>query len=351
MNGSVIMIPPPDAEPWPTLGPFVCQWMEENLCHGPGDLLGQPLVLSLELRAWIYRMYEVEPPELEHRQGRVISRSANPRAGKRRFERCAISLRKGSCKTEIAAIIAAAELHPEGPVRCAGFEKVKGVLTPIPRPVSDPYIPMISYSEEQTEELAYGALRRILQECPAGAAFDIGLERIMRLHGDGKAEAVSSSPNSRDGARTTFQHADETHRFLLDTHKKGWRVMLANLAKRPLAEPWALETTTAPEPGAGSVAESTMEYARAVLTGRAENTRLFFYHRQASETLDITKPAELRQAVIEASGPYISQWTDVDRIVGAFGEPDADIPYLERVWLNRLVQSSGLAFHIDCGGR
>ncbi|HEY7767364.1 hypothetical protein [Longimicrobium sp.] len=205
---------------------------------------------------------------------------------------------------------------------------------------------MIAFTEEQSEELAYGALRRILMEVPIGNDFDIGLERIMRKDGAGKAEAVSASPNARDGARTTFQHADETHRFTLDSLKRAWTVMLANLAKRPLADPWALETTTAPEPGAGSVAENTMEYARKIMLGTAHNSRLFFYHREADQCIDISTTAGLREAVIDASGPYIAEWTDVDRVVGTFEEPGADRPYLERVWLNRLVQSSGGAFDV-----
>lgn len=342
----ILMCPPPDAEPWPTLGPFVCDFIERELCHGPGDLFRERVTLNDEQRAWIYRMYEVGPPEIVTLKAQVITRAPNPRAGRRRFQRCALSLRKGSSKTEFAAWIAAVELHPEGPVRCAGFESVGGVLTPIPRPVLDPYIPMISYSEEQTEELAYGALRRILEECPIGADFDIGLQRIMRRSGAGKAEAVSASPNARDGARTTFQHADETHRFTLDTLKNGWTVMRANMAKRPMADPWALETTTAPEPGVGSTAESTMEYARAVMSGKIQDSQLFFYHRQAADELDISTPEALKAAIVEASGPYISLWSDVDRIAGAFLEPDADRPYLERVWLNRLVQSTGQAFSV-----
>lgn len=329
------MVPPYDVEPYPTLGPFVVEFIEERLCHGPGDLLGKPVRLNDEQRAWIYRLYEVEPPRLRKR--------TNPRAGMRRFQRCALSLRKGSAKTEFAAWIAAAELHQDGPVRCAGFEK-NG--TPIPRPVSDPYIPMISYSEEQTEELAYGALRRILSEMPIGSDFDIGLERILRLDGKGKAEAVSTSPNARDGARTTFQHADETHRLTLEGQKRAWTIMLANLSKRPMADPWALETTTAPEPGAGSVAENTMEYARQVATGKASNSRLFFYHREASPDHDINTRKGLKAALVEASGPYIAQWSDLNRIADSFEEPGADKPYLERVWLNRLVQSSGRAFDI-----
>jgi hypothetical protein len=337
------MVPPPDDVPWPTLGPYVCDWLEENLCHGPGDLLGQPLELNDEWKAWIYRMYEVEPPFLERRHNGVIVRDPNPDAGKRRFHRCALSLRKGSAKTEFAALVAAAELHPDGPVRCAGFDGT----TPIPRGVMDPYIPMISYSEEQTEELAYGALRRILEKCAIGNDFDIGLERIIRLNGEGKAVALSASPNARDGARTTFQHADETHRFVLDTLKRGWKTMLANMAKRPIADPWALETTTAPEPGAGSVAEGTIEYARDIRAGKVKDAKLFFYHRQARESLDIQKPDELRQAVIEAAGPFVSKWSDTGRIVSQFHEPDADLEYLERVWLNRLVQSAAGAFDVD----
>ena len=115
--------------------------------------------------------------------------------------------------------------------------------------------------------------------------------------------------------------------------------MLANLAKRPMADPWALETTTAPEPGADSVAEGTMRYAyeMAEKNGNAR-ARLFFYHRQASDKHDLDTDEGLRAAVEEASGPYISKWSDIDRIMETFREPDADLPYLERVWLNRPVQ-------------
>jgi hypothetical protein len=344
----IIMCPPADEKPWPTLGPHVVDFMESELCHGPGDLLGQPISLSDELRAWIYRMYEVEPPVLESRKGRVISRSKNPRAGRRRFKRCALSLRKGYAKTEVAAWIAAAELHADGPVRCGGWESVRGVQQPVPVPVTDPYIPMIAYTEEQTEELAYGALRRILEQVSIGADFDIGLSRIMRLKGDGRAEAVSASPNARDGARTTFQHADETHRFVLEKLKKAWTVMVNNLAKRPIADPWALETTTAPEPGADSVAEQTMEYALSVLEkGQSDQARLFFFHRQASDKWNLESEDDRREAVIEASGPFVAAWSDIGRISESYNEPVTDKAYWERVWTNRLVQSAGRAFDLE----
>lgn len=344
---TILMVPPPDAEPWPTLGGEVCAFIEGSLCHGPGDLLGEPVVLNDELRAWIYRMYEVHPESTQRRTKHVIVNEPNTLAGKRRFQRCALSLRKGSSKTEFAAWIAAAELHEDGPVRCAGFTTRRGVRVPVSRGVTDPYIPMISYTEEQTEELAYGALRRILEKSSIGSDFDIGLERIMRLTGDGKAEAVSASPNARDGARTTFQHADETHRFTLDGLKRAWTVMLANLSKRPIADPWALETTTAPEPGMGSVAETTMLRAQELAdVPEGKTSTLFFFHREASAQHKLDTDDGLKAAIVEASGPYIAKWTAVDRIAEQFRTPDADLSYLERVWLNRPVQASGVAFDV-----
>lgn len=333
-----------DAIAWPTLGEQVADWIEENLCYGPGDLLGVPIELDEEQRGWIMRMYEVQPAFHERRNGSVVVRDPNPKAGKRRFDRCALSLAKGSRKTEMAALIAIAELHPEAPVRCSGFTRTGELLQGCG--VTDPYIPMIAYTEEQTEELAYGAARRILEESSVGADFDIGLARIMRKSGDGKMEAVAGSPNARDGARTTFEHADETHRFVLGKLKQAWTVMLANLAKRPIADPWALETTTAPEPGAGSVAETTMLHAKQLAAEQAPS-RLYFFHREASDNHDLTSDAGLEAALIEARGAFVASWSDIPRIAARFKEPDADLAYLERVWTNRSVQASARAFDVQ----
>ena len=325
----MILTVPKDKALYPTLGPQVCDWAEENLVFGPGDLRGQPYVFDDEKRALVYRMYEVFPAK-------------HPLAGRRRFGRVGLSLPKGLAKTELAAILAACELHHDAPVRCDGFDK-KG--QPIGKPVTDPYIPMVAYTEEQSDELAYGALKAILEESPIEKDFDIGLMRIMRKTGDGKAVSLASSPQGRDGARTTFAVMDETHWWTLDRLKKAHQTMLNNLAKRRMAEPWMLEVTTAPEPGTGSVAEATMDYARAIEEGRLEDSTLFFFHRQASDDHDLTTKEGVRAAVIEASGSA-AVWRDIDRIAGLWQDPTADKSFLERVWLNRLVQSSSQAFDV-----
>jgi phage terminase large subunit-like protein len=327
---SVLMVPALDKRPWPTLGPQVCDFIESYLCFGPGDLRGEPARLDPEKRALIYRAYEVFP-------------RGHQNEGRRRFRRVAFSLRKGSAKTEFAAWIAACELHPDGPVRCDGFD-ADGY--PVGVGVTDPYIPMVAYTEEQSDELAYGALRVILEQSGVADDFDIGLGRILRKGGDGKAVSLASAPDARDGARTTWQHFDETHRFTLPRLKQAHRTMMANLPKRLLADAWSLETTTAPAPGEGSVAEDTMDYARQVADGKIADSRLFFFHRQASDDHDLSTAEGVRAAVLEASGP-VAEWSDIDGIVEQWQDPTADSTYLERVWLNRLVRASERAFDVE----
>ena len=58
---TVLMVPADDAQPWPTLGPLVCQLITQNWVFGPGDLRGLPALLDAEKRALIWRMYEVFP--------------------------------------------------------------------------------------------------------------------------------------------------------------------------------------------------------------------------------------------------------------------------------------------------
>ena len=322
------LVVPDDKKYWPTLGDQVAEWITENLVFGPGDLRGKPVSLDTEKLGLIYRLYEIFPRK-------------HPLAGRRRFKRAGISLPKGMGKTEFAAWIAAAELHPEAPVRCAGFDGRGRPLQGIG--VTDPYIPLVAYTEEQSDELAYGALRVILEESRVAGDFDIGLERIARIRGGGKAVSLSAAPSARDGARTTFSVMDETHWWILPRLKAAHQTMLNNLGKRKLSDPWNLEITTAPEPGGGSVAESTMQYGQAVDEGTVTDSRLFFFHRQAGDDHDLDTEAGARAAVVEASGEAV-EWRDVEAIVELWRDPTTDRQFWERVWCNRLVKSTVAAF-------
>lgn len=328
---STFVVPSLDEQPWPTLGPQVCSLIEERAVFGPGSLKGQPARLDAEKRAVIYKAYELYPRRHEL-------------AGRRRFRRVRISWRKGTAKTELLGWVAYAELHPEAEIRFDGWDAAGN---PVGRPVRDPYIPLLAYTAEQVEELAYNVLLTVCTEGPDADLFDSGLERILRLdergRADGKAVPLAQSPSALDGARTTFQGYDETHRLDLARHLAAYETMEANLPKRPLDDPWSMGVTTAGKPGGGSVAEQDKDEAEAIFRGEVEEPELFYFHREASASHDLKTLAGRVEAVREASGPA-AQWSDLRGIAKQWSRVGADRSYLERVWLNRWTQSEAQAF-------
>jgi phage terminase large subunit-like protein len=329
-----LIVPSLDEEPWPTLGPELCEWIEDLLVHGPGDLLGEPIEqLTEEFRLFIYRAYEVYP------RGHEL-------AGRRRFKREVFSRRKGVGKTELAAWIAIAEFDPTAPVRCDGWRREQGEWIPVGRPVYDPYIPMVAVTEGQAEDLAYGAVYEILAHADLGNDYEIGLERIQHKHAPGEIQALAAAPSAREGARTTFQHFDETHLYVSQRLKDAHGAMLRNVPKRKAADAHSLETTTMYAPGEGSVAEGSHRYAEEVARGAIKDPRLLYDHRQAPERIDISTDRGLRAAIKEASG---DAWpfTDVESIVAQFRDPQAKEPELRRFWLNQRRKTARKWLSVD----
>ena len=338
----LLVVPGPDPEPWPTLGGEICSLIEESGIYGPGSLQGEPYVIDPEFRAFIYRAYEIFP--------RIVSKSfagggpglivndPHPWAGRRRFKRVGLSVRKGLAKTERQALLAFCELHPYGPTRFDGWDASGN---PVGRPVRSPYIPMLAVTVEQVEELAYGALKYIVEEGPDADLFDATNDRIIRLsesgRADGKAVALANSPGSRDGARTTMNCFDEPHRLYLPRQLKAHQTMDANLPKRPLDDPWSLYVGTAGQPGQGSVAEEIHTEALQIADGKIDRPDLFYLYRTDDDPhRDLSDKVERIKAIAEATGPAGEFGPgQFDEIASKWDRPGADGPYLERVWLNR----------------
>lgn len=347
---TVLIVPDLDLS-YPTLGPEIASFITERCVFGPGSLAGEAAILDDEKLAALYRLYEVYP------KGHRLE-------GRRRFQRGGIEWRKGMAKTEFAAWVAFSELHPEGPVRCDGFN-AQG--EPVGRPVAFPYIPMMAVTEEQVSELAYGVLKYVVEEGPDADLFDASLDRIMRLDargkGAGQAVPVSNAPGSRDGALTTFQHFDEPHRLYLPSAKHAHETMAANLTKRPLEDPWALYTSTAGQPGQNSIQEDVRAEAEAIKRGDIDEPALMFFARwagdehkdlvarAATETSPEVTPAQALEnriaAIADATGPAGEYGPgQFESIAKQWDRPKADRSYLERVWLNRWRRSDSRFFDI-----
>ena len=332
---AVLIVPPLDLS-YPTLGPAMAEFIEDRCVFGPGSLEDQPAVLDAEKRGILYRLYEVYP------QGHRLQ-------GRRRYKRGAIEVRKGLAKTEFAAWILFCELHPEAPVRCDGFD---GNGNPVGRPVKSPYIPMMAVTEEQVSELAFGVLKYVVEHSPDADLFDASLERIIRLgpNGDnaGMAVPVSGSPGSRDGARTTCQHFDEPHRLYLPRIRAAHETMLQNMNKRPLEDPWTFYTSTAGQPGQGSIEEDVRREAESIERGDRKESTLFFFSRWAGPEHDDLSTVELRAAAVaDATGP-VGEWGpgQFEDIAKDYDREGVDKAYWERVWLNRWRKSGSQAFNM-----
>lgn len=332
----LLVVPGPDEEPWPTLGPQICDFIEDRGIYGPGSLQGQPYLIDPEFRAFIYRASEVYP-------------KGHPWAGRRRFKRVGLSVRKGLAKTEKEALLVYTHIHPEGPARCDGFDASGN---PVAAPVRAPYVPMLAFSLDQVEELAYGALKYIIENGPDADFFDVSLERALRLddHGraDGGAWPLAQSPDSRDGARTTMNAFDEPHRLHMPRHLKAHETMDANLPKRPLDDPWSLYVGTAGQLGQGSVAENLHREAELIRDGKIERPDLFYLYRtDDNPKRDLDSKPERIKAIAEATGPA-GEWGpgQFDDIASKWDRPGADKAYLERVWLNRWRKGDEQAFDV-----
>lgn len=317
--------------------------MEANLAFGPGDLLGQPYRLDDEDRAIVEAAYQVYP-------------KSHPRAGRRRFDTFVLMLRKGSKKSERLAAFAAAELADDAPVRFDGWRREGKTWVPVGRPVTSPYVWILAFAKEQAEDTSFEALRQMILLGPGSDRFDVWEQRVMRRSGVGQAEALATAPDSRDGGKTTFQGKEESHRWVLPRQREAHQTTRGNLSKRPIAEPWEMHATTAYAPGEGSVAEELHDAARALRGEEARKSRLFFFYRWAdtrirvrAEDGTINKTA-LLEAINDASGEF-SPGDPEDIASLQFLSPGADPEYAERVWLNRTIQRTEIAFDVEAWKR
>lgn len=307
-----------------TLGWQVIDWCETFLVHGPGDVQGSPLELTDEACAFIVRAYALRPD------------------GSRRIRRAALSRAKGWAKTELAGVLAAAELC--GPVRFDGFDAAG---EPVGRPVIGARVSCFATEEGQATGGTYQAAAYMLEH---GAAFDeyrldVGLGRTY-LAGGGELVPRVSAPTSAEGGKDTFDVFDETHLYDTTRLRELHRVSLRNLGKRAAAQPWSLETSTMYRPGDSSVAESLFGYWRQLEAGEFGDVEaaidaagILVDHREAPPTPLDADDATLEAALRLAYGDSAA-FIDFQRIIAEIRDPQTDDADNARYWLNQAVRGS-----------
>ncbi len=321
-----LLVAPAGTDPQRSLGFQIVDWAEHMLCHGPGDVEGEPLRVDLEMAGFLVLAYALNPE------------------GRRLVNRAVLSRSKGRAKSEIAGFTGCVEaLGParfdhwarRGEVSWWGYHYTEG--EPVGRPVRSPLLRCLATEEGQAGN-TYDNVRVMLEKGKiAGevAGIDVGLTRTF-LPGSGEVRPCTAGSASKDGGKESWACADETHLYVLPELRSMHQTVSRNLVKRKIAEPWMLETSTMYQLGAGSVAEESHAYAQAIAAGQIRNRGLLFDHREGGEVDnwadDDAVLRALRNAYGEAAG-----WMDLERILDEIRNPATREVDARRYFLNQAV--------------
>lgn len=311
------------AELLPTLGPIVVKWIEGNLRCGIGDDFGKPARLRPEQKAAIYRYYELWP-------------KGHPLAGRRRWGRVVRGRPKGEGKSQFSGWIAAAEMA--GPVRFDGWHK-NG--RPKARRVTSPEIPIGANNWEQADKV-FEQAKLALQGAPDDPGplaefFDFFDSEVVFKDGrPGRIYRVAAVAGTNDGGLPTFSALDETHE-MTGRRVHFHTVMSQNAEKRE--DSWMLETTTAGDRGAGSVAEAAWQMGRDIAAGKVDDFGTIVDWLEASDHWDLQDPEQLEAAVCEANVRARTDPAFLQGLLRRFHTPTTLESDFRRYHLNQWVEA------------
>lgn len=301
----------PEGLPQYTLGWQILKWGSENLVMPDRDIKGEQWVYTNEQARFILWFYAIDDT------GRYI------------YRRALLGRPKGWGKSPFVAALSATELL--GPVVFSHW----GQHGPVGKPHPNPRIQLAAISESQSEN-TLEPLREMLAFGPAASNYplDILLSRIDRLgFHKGTIERVTASFRSREGNRPTFVVLDETHLWV--PAERGPE--LAATLRRGLAKTGgrSIETTNAPVPGEGSVAEDSYTYIEQIEGGLALDASFLF------DSVEVVVPDiyDHKQAMAGLTTGYgDAVWIDKARLWSEINDPGTKEYDARRFYFNQRVQ-------------
>lgn len=305
----------PEGLPKLTLGWGVLQWGTNNLAQ-PDRKQGEPWVYTNEQARFILWYYAVDE------YGEFI------------YRRAMLSRPKGWGKSPLLAALCCTELL--GPVEFSHFDKRTGQAVGKPKTMA--YVQIVATAYEQTEN----TMSLVGQMLELGAAkqrydLDVTLTRV-RAPGGAKIERVTAASKSKEGQRPTFAVLDETHLWV----ESNGGPELANVLRRNLMkyEGRSVETTNAPVPGQGSVAELTDETWQKICDGLTEPDLL--YDNAEAFVNDIYDKDEAWPILEKLYGDSMKSrggWINLDRVWSEINDPATREADARRFYFNQRVHS------------
>lgn len=299
----------PEGLPERTLGWAAMEWAATWLQQPDRPVAGQPWAFTDEQMRFLAWWYAIDPAGAFLKTYGVLRRL------------------KGWGKDPLAAVIAAIELV--GPCRFGGWDR-QGEPLVVPQPSA--WVQIAATAKEQTRNtmVLFPSLfsKRAVQEF----GLDIGKEIIYARGGRSQIQAVTSSPKTLEGARSTFVILNETQHWLENNDgqemAKAIRRNSAKVGGRGLA------ITNAHRIGEGSVAEQ--DWHKYLTDG--DGGEMLYDSVEAPEETDIADDESLRAGLLAARGDSV--WVPVDRLMlDARDERDTEV-YRRRFYLNQIRQES-----------
>jgi hypothetical protein len=306
-----------------SLGYQVVDAIEAYMCHGEGDVQGQPAVVDDEMVDHIVECYRLDPV-----------------TGRRVRNEAVLSRPKGRAKSEVAAWVATAEGFL--PVRFDGWD-ADG--QPVARPVTSPLIKCLATEAGQAgntfKTIAFIAGEWGQDNHPeiyggATGTRDYQSASAIYLPRGGDIRACTSGSASKDGGLESHVVADETHLYVLRELREMYSTISRNMGKRFDADPWLHQTSTAYRPGEQSVFEETLTMWRKGELSEA----VFVNHREATGRIDITDDAHTKAQLRFVYGAAAER-IDLDRKLRDMRDVRIcpDVATAARYFLNRPMAS------------
>lgn len=292
-----------------TLGWDAMRWASEHLEQPDRPIAGQPWAFTEEQMRFLAWWYAIDERGEFLKTYGVLRRM------------------KGWGKDPLAAVIAAIELI--GPCRFGGWTRNGD---PIVAPQPSAWVQVAAVSKEQTRNtmVLFPSLfsKRTIEEY----RLDIGKEVIYADGGRCQLQAVTSSPKTLEGARSTLVIENETQHWLENNDGAAmWKVIRRNSAK---VGGRALAITNAHRIGEGSVAEA--DWHKYLADG--DDGEILYDSIEAPESTDLANDESLRAGLLAARGD--STWVPVDRLMlDARDERDSDV-HRRRFYLNQIRQET-----------
>lgn len=219
-----------------TLGWGVLNWCSTYLAHPDSDPNeGKPWTFYPEQALFILRFYAVDEN------------------GKWVYERAVLERPKKWGKSPLLASLCCVELL--GPVRFSHFDDSG---SPVGKRVPVPLIQIAAISEDQANN-TYNCVMPMLLNGQAASVYGLTDNHVMLskviTDSGGVIQKVTASPRGRQGQRITFAVLDETHLWIPSEHGPELYEAINNNAVGMNSR--VVETTNAPVPGEGSVAEAS----------------------------------------------------------------------------------------------